>query len=71
MNWIVDRVEGDFAVVIFEGQTFDVPVAALPPGVTEGWRLSVGAEGPADTTAAAERIARLAAQHAVPDSFDL
>ncbi len=32
----VDRIEGDRAVLIFEGETFDVPRALLPPGAAEG-----------------------------------
>lgn len=39
MNLVIDRIEGDFAVVEFDGQPFDLPVAALPPGVGEGDRL--------------------------------
>jgi hypothetical protein len=70
MSWIVDRIEGDLAVVLFNELTFEVPVAALPPGLVEGSRLSLGLEAP-DTRAAAERMARLAAQHALPDVIDL
>lgn len=70
MSWIVDRIEGDLAVVLFNELTFEVPVAALPPGLVEGSRLTLGVEAP-DTQAAAERMARLAAQHALPDVIDL
>ena len=33
--WIVDRIEGAFAVISAHGleDTFDVPLAALPAGV--------------------------------------
>lgn len=39
---VVDRVEGDVAVVeAADGALFDWPVAALPPGAREGDRLVV------------------------------
>lgn len=70
MSWIVDRVEGDLAVVLFNNLSFDVPVAALPAGVVEGSRLRLELEAP-QLQAAAERMERLAAQHALPDEIDL
>ena len=41
--WVVDRVEGGIAVLVADddGETVDVPLAVLPPGVREGSVLSV------------------------------
>lgn len=39
MRFVVDRIEGDIAVLETDGTTIDVPVAALPAGVEEGWAL--------------------------------
>ena len=45
-KWIVDRIEGNLAVVEDEaGQTFDVPADVLPADVKEGDVLGV-ARGP-------------------------
>ena len=50
---IVDRIEGDFAVVYFGGLRRDIPLSDLPEGVregsvlvesTEGWELDLSAE---------------------------
>lgn len=41
-TWIVDRIEGDVAVVEDEaGNTFDVPLAVLPADIREGDVLHV------------------------------
>lgn len=35
--WVIDRIEGDLAVVeIAAGKTVTIPLAALPDGVKEG-----------------------------------
>ena len=36
MKWIIDRFEGDFAVVECDGSSFDLPKYALPNDVREG-----------------------------------
>ena len=36
MKWIIDRFEGDFAVVECDGSCFDLPKYALPNDVREG-----------------------------------
>lgn len=55
--WIVDRIEGPFAIISAEGleDTFDVPLAALPAGVQEGDVLILGAD-PQATEARRQRI---------------
>ena len=55
--WIVDRIEGAFAVISAHGleDTFDVPLAALPAGVQEGDVLLLGAD-PQATEARRQRV---------------
>ncbi|MBL8615144.1 MAG: DUF3006 domain-containing protein [Deltaproteobacteria bacterium] len=71
MDWIVDRIEGELAVVLVGELSVDLPLAALPPGVREGARLRLELRPAADPAAAAERQARLAAQSDLPDVIDL
>lgn len=71
MDWIVDRIEGDTAVILAAGMSFDLPCAALPAGTREGARLRLELTPATDPQEAAARMARLAAQSAVPDSVDL
>ena len=72
VNVVVDRIEGDLAVLEIAGATFDWPLAALPPGTREGSRLSVTfAPVPSDLDAAKERIDRLAAKGPKSDDIDL
>ncbi len=33
---VIDRIEGDFAIVEVNGKTMDVPLSELPQGVREG-----------------------------------
>ena len=46
MRWIIDRFEGDFAVIESNGICFNIPKQALPSAVTEGdvLEISVNAE---------------------------
>ncbi len=71
MDWIVDRVEGELAVILVGELTLEVPLTALPAGVGEGARLRLALQPAADPAAAAARQARLAAQSALPDVIDL
>ncbi|MDD6728496.1 MAG: DUF3006 domain-containing protein [Eubacteriales bacterium] len=42
MKWIVDRIEGDFAVVELENkQTADIPLKSLPEKIKEGDVVSI------------------------------
>lgn len=74
---VVDRLEGEVAVVEIDGGTVDVPVAELPAGVAEGTRLVLDcgtwslAPAPAEPAvdAAAARLARLKAR--TPQSGDI
>lgn len=68
---VVDRIEGDVAVLEIGGRTVDVPLTELPSGVKEGDRLAFTVQAP-DTTAAEERLKRLRAKSDQgPGSFDL
>ena len=43
MEWIIDRIEEDIAVVeISEGNMLDIPLSALPEGVKEGDVITLG-----------------------------
>ncbi len=78
---VVDRIEGDYAVVQLGGRPVDVPLADLPAGVREGDQLafqvlaaSPDAASPdaASPDEAAARLARLKARTPQgPGSFDL
>lgn len=36
MKALIDRIEGDVAVLLIGGRRWDLPAEVLPPGVTEG-----------------------------------
>ena len=64
----LDRIEGDRAIVEFDGELIAVPVACLPDGALEGQQLTWAASStPARTDAARDRLKRLAER----DSGDL
>lgn len=45
MKWIVDRIEGDYAVVELEnGKAVDIPLISLPESIKEGTVISVSAD---------------------------
>ena len=72
---VLDRVEGERAILLVDGQMIEVPVAVLPPGAREGdvLRLVADAEATeARRTDAESRLARLRARGPQgPGSFDL
>lgn len=68
---VVDRFEGDLAVLEIDGARVDVPRSALPEGTREGDTLSFQ-RAPGDTAAAEARLARLKARTPQGSgSFDL
>lgn len=68
---VVDRIEGDTAVLEIAGRLVDVPVAELPSGLKEGDRLAFTLVPP-ETSDAEARLARLRAKtDQGPGSFDL
>lgn len=45
MKWIVDRIEGDYAVVELEnGKSADIPLISLPENIKEGAVINVSAD---------------------------
>ena len=72
MRVVVDRVEGEVAVLEFEGRTGEVPLALLPPGASEGWvlRWLVERDPDAEASRLAESASRLAHLSADDDGGD-
>lgn len=72
---VVDRVEGDVAVLEVAGTQVDWPLAALPDGVVEGQRMSFTiSRVSSDTRQEAEaraRLDRLRAKGPPPGDVDL
>lgn len=68
---VVDRIEGEQAVLEVGGRLVDVPLSELPPGVKEGDRLTFQL-APVDLSAAEDRLARLKARTPQgPGDFEL
>jgi hypothetical protein len=68
---VIDRIEGEIAVIEHDGHTFDLPVSVLPDGSREGSELSLVLT-PSDLTQDADaRLARLRARDTNPDHIDL
>lgn len=69
---VIDRFEGDHAVVEIGGATVDVPRALLPAQAVEGSVLVfVLASGDDPLADARSRLSRLAARGSTPDDVDL
>ena len=56
---VIDRIEGELAVLEVDGQTVDFPVSALPPGAAEGSVLTLALEPKPQRDIQAENQARL------------
>lgn len=68
---VIDRFEGDCAVLEVDGRRVDFPASALPAGCREGDRLSFTRDTP-DRSEAEARLARLKARSDQgPGSIDL
>lgn len=59
---VVDRIEGDRAVLDLGSERVDLPLSALPTGLKEGDRLSITVEAAPALSAAEARLARLRAR---------
>ncbi|MBT3219304.1 MAG: DUF3006 domain-containing protein [Proteobacteria bacterium] len=69
---VVDRIEGDLAVLEVGNSLVDWPLKALPPEVAEGTCLTIEIQvDPSDTRAAEERLARLRRREPKGDVIDL
>jgi hypothetical protein len=55
---IVDRLEGEWAVIEWEGGTFNLPREFLPAGVHEGDVLTISLERDEESTAQRQRAAQ-------------
>lgn len=69
---VVDRIEGDMAVLSIGNDTYDIPLVALPEGISEGQsvRFELDADGPSRQRVA-DRLARLQAKANISDDFSL
>lgn len=69
---VIDRIEGDRAVLEFDGELLDIPASALPPGAAEGALLKLVEEDSKDARAEARsRLDRLKARDSYPDDIKL
>lgn len=69
-RWIIDRIEGDLAIVQAGALEFEVPLNALPAGAHEGQVLSVQVDIDATTATREAAAARLAALAGEDDGGD-
>jgi hypothetical protein len=56
---VLDRIEGDLAVLEVDGATYHLPASALPEGCSEGCVLEFVVDANAERTRKAEAEARL------------
>ena len=68
---VVDRFEGDFAVLEVDGVFVDWPVNALPAGTVEGSRLRLALGDHDDLDTPEERYDRLRGRSEVGTDIDL
>jgi len=69
---VVDRIEGNRAILVVGDESFELPVSTLPEGATEGSVVSLSLADDTEVRAAAEeRQARLEAASNLPDVIDL
>lgn len=67
---VIDRIEGDIAVLMVGDASVDIPVALLPEGAGEGSVLTLAlASSQADSAALAERLATMQAKSGIGDDF--
>lgn len=68
---ILDRVEGDVAVLVVAGRTVELPLTALPEGASEGEAFALTSLGRPSTSEAEDRLARLRQRDPGGSEFDL
>ena len=69
---VLDRLEGNRAVLDIDGEKVEIPAAALPEGAREGAVLTLGLS--TDTSRLSEaqaRLERLRSRDVLPDEFEL
>ena len=69
---IIDRFEGQTAIIECGTEYFEIPIAALPEGAKEGDSLEINLSNQSQTqNETEERLARLKSQDAGDDIIDL
>ncbi len=70
---IVDRIEGDFALIEMGGAHFEIPLRALPISVKEGdiIQIQIGRKDTENMKKAMERLQRLSERDDENDIIDL
>jgi hypothetical protein len=69
---ILDRIEGNIAIIECNSQHFEIPSSVLPSNAQEGDRLELQVSGHAnDQNETEERLARLKSQDSGDDIIDL
>ena len=70
---IIDRIEGEFAVVLLKGAAHNIPIALLPKGIQEGGSLTLTYTPPDSQTLdeAKARLKRLKKRDSGQKSIDL
>ena len=70
--FVLDRIEGDRAIVEISGEQFEIPASALPPGSRDGAAFQLSKASIADVRAESDaRLRRLQAQDTMPDEIEL
>ncbi|MBU0552105.1 DUF3006 domain-containing protein [Myxococcota bacterium] len=71
MRWVIDRLEGEVAIIDAGGAWLEIPRGALPEGAGEGWVLQITRDEAAESQARGALEARLAALMSEDDGGDL
>ena len=71
---IIDRIEGDFAIMECGEYTFEIPISAIPEGSKEGDHLILSFSAPTESDTekeAKDRLERLKTRDSGDDIIDL
>ena len=69
---VIDRIEGQMAVLELDGQTIDIPLKHLPEGAREGARLRLVLDShTGELQKSQDRLVRLQAKDDLPDHIEL
>ena len=71
MGIVIDRIEGDIAVVEIAGRCVDIPLTLLPDDSSEGGSLTFTRGCPVGLLDAEARLARLKSRKPEPGYFDI
>ena len=70
-NIIIDRFEGDYAIVEYNGKSFEIPKALLPANSTERDQIHITISKPNDLSEAEAQLERLRKRDTGEDIIDL